>query len=57
MIGSSPSKEQLGGIRDHLLLETTVFAHLLLQKQNDGGTYGLIADSELFELMLLIRSY
>ena len=30
-------------IRDPLLLETTVFALLLLQKQNDGGTYGLIA--------------
>ena len=36
MIGSSPSKEQLGGIRDPLLLETTVFfALLLLQKQNN----------------------
>ena len=37
MIGSSPSKEQLGGIRDPLLLETTVFfALLLLQKQNNN---------------------
>ena len=37
MIGSSPSKEQLGGIRDPLLLETTVFfARLSLLRTNRG---------------------
>ena len=43
-----------------MLLETTVFAPLLLQKQNEGGTYSLIADPELLIdpllfLLLLIR--
>ena len=34
VFGSSPSKEQLGGIRDPLLLETTVFFALLLLHKN-----------------------
>jgi len=48
VIGSSPSKEQLGGIRDPLLLETTVFfSSFFAFKTKRGGTHSLIADPEL----------
>ena len=46
VFGSSPSKEQLGGESETLCCwKQQCFALLLLQKQNDGGTYGLIADA------------